>query len=125
MAEKVPRRGENAVLLALASGVSIADAARAGGVSPRTVNRWLDNHAFTTQVAELRAQLLGRTVGALIEASVEAVATLRCSLHADSEAVRVRAATAILSAVITIRESVDLEERLAALETAEKEGPYR
>ncbi|GAA3531318.1 hypothetical protein GCM10022419_008040 [Nonomuraea rosea] len=126
MAENVPRKGEEAVLVALASGRTVTDAAKAGGVARRTVSRWLaDDHTFALRVKELRGELLDRAVGALVDASLEAIATLRCSLHADNEHVRVRAATAILSAVVTIRESVDLEERLAALEAAEQESQHR
>lgn len=126
MAEKVARRGENAVMLALASGSNVTEAARAGNVSPRTVNRWMNNDpTFTIRVSEMRAELLGRTVGGLIDASLAAVTTLREMLNAESEAVRVRAATAILQAVIVVRESVDLEERLAAIEAADHNRGYR
>ncbi|MGW3352567.1 helix-turn-helix domain-containing protein [Nonomuraea rubra] len=119
------RRGENAVVLALAQGKTTDQAAQAGGVSGRTVRRWLaDDHAFAARVKELRGELLDRAVGALVDASLEAIATLRCSLHAESESVRVRAATAILNAMVSIRESVDLEERLAALEAAERESQH-
>jgi len=122
MTDIVARRGENAVMLALASGANITEAARAGKVSPRTVNRWMnDDPTFTIRVAEMRAELLSRMVGGLVDASLLAVATLReMMLNADSEAVRVRAATAILNAVVVVRESVDLEERLAALEAADQ-----
>ncbi|MFC7382853.1 hypothetical protein [Sphaerisporangium rhizosphaerae] len=112
------------MLLALAGGRNVTEAARAGAVSPRTVRRWLEDDAFAVQVGAMRAELLGRTVGALIEASLEAVATLRACLNAESEATRVRAATAILNAVVVIRESVDLEERLAALEAAETDRTH-
>lgn len=111
------RRGENAALLALARGATTDQAGEEAGVSGRTVRRWLqDDDVFAGRVLELRTQILGRTVGALIDASTEAVATLRACLNANSEATRVRAATAILNATITLRESVDFEERLAALE---------
>lgn len=114
------RRDKNAVLLALAQGHSTDAAGRAGGVSGRTVRRWLaDDADFRAKVGALRRELLDQTVGGLADAAVEAVATLRAMLEADSEAVRVRAARAILTAVITVRESVDIEERLAALEAAQ------
>lgn len=121
MAENVRHRGENAVLLALAIGSTMTDAACAGGVSERTVRRWMTDPTFAARVAELRAELLGRTVGALVDASLDAVATLRACLTAKSEAIRVRAATALLNALVVVRESVDLEQRLAALEAADRD----
>lgn len=116
-AEDLPR-DKNAVLLALAQGASTDAAGAAGNVSGRTVRRWLEDDQFRTDVQALRRGMLDQTVGQLADAAVEAVATLRKMLDAQSEAVRVRAARAILAAVITVRESVDLEERIAALEAA-------
>lgn len=119
----VLRRGENAVILALAQGRSTDEAGRAGGVTGRTVRRWLEDPSFAARVSEVRVQILDRTVGALVDASLDAVATLReMAVNAQSEAVRVRASTAILNALVVVRESVDLEQRLAALEAAGKDG---
>ena len=121
MPENIRHRGENAVLLALATGSTMTDAARAGGVSERTVRRWMTNPDFAARVAALRADLLARTVGALVDASLDAVRTLRECLNARSEATRVRAATALLNALVVVRESVDLEQRIAALEAADRD----
>ena len=50
--------------------------------------------------------------------------TLRLNLGAENPQVQVRAAIAILSAVVTVREVTDLEQRIADLEAAaQKEGP--
>lgn len=119
------RRGEIKVLLALARGASTDAAGAAGGISGRTVRRWLQDDAFQAKVSALRAELLGRTVGQLVDAATEAVATLRGSLSAESEAVRVRAAVAILNALVTLRESVDLEVRIGALEAAAQQEATR
>jgi len=117
----VRARGENAALLVLAQGGSAEDAARAAGVSSRTIHRWAADPDFAARVAELRAELLARTVGALVDASLDAVRTLRECLKARSEATRVRAATALLHALVVVRESVDLEQRIAALEAADRD----
>ncbi|CNE44958.1 Uncharacterised protein [Mycobacterium tuberculosis] len=122
MAANGLRRGESAVLLALAQGHSTDAAGAAGDVSGRTVRRWLEDDEFRNRVNALRREMLDRTVGQLADAATAAVGTLRTMLDADSEAVRVRAARAILAAVITLRESVDLEERIAALEDAQNSG---
>jgi hypothetical protein len=114
--ENVLPEGKLAAVFALARGRSTTEAAGAAKVTDRTIRRWLDDPDFRAEVHKLRSNLLGQTVGALVDAAIEAVATLRASLTADSEPVRVRAAVAILSSVVTIRETADLEERIAALE---------
>lgn len=121
MAARDLRGRENAVLLALAQGSTTDQAGKAAGVSGRTVRRWMADPDFAARVAELRAELLARTVGALVDASLDAVRTLRECLKARSEATRVRAATALLNALVVVRESVDLEQRLAALEAADRD----
>lgn len=122
MTEDVRPEGKTAVLLALARGCSATEAAAAGGVSDRTVRRWLENPGFRAEVNRQRAEMLGQTAGALVDAATEAVATLRGALGAEAESVRVRAAVAILNALVTVRETVELEERVAALEAAATEG---
>lgn len=124
MAAPVRRKGETEVLAALARGHSAAGAARSAGISDRTVRRWLDDPAFAGRVEELRRTMLDAAVGQLADAAADAVSTLRLMLAADSEAVRVRAARAILAAVVVLRESLDLEERLAVLERLAEED-YR
>lgn len=119
----VLRRGENAVILALAQGRSTDEAGKAGGVTGRTVRRWLEDPSFAARVSEVRVQILDRTVGALVDASTEAVATLRSLMSgSSSDNVRMRAALGLLDAVVTMRESLELERRIAALEDAMREG---
>jgi hypothetical protein len=119
----VLRRGETAVILALAQGCSTDEAGRAGGVTGRTVRRWMTDPTFAARVSEMRVQILDRAVGALVGASTEAVATLRELMRgSSSDNVRMRAALGILDAVVTMRESLELERRIAALEDAMKEG---
>lgn len=110
------RKGETVVLAALAAGQTTTQAAEAAGVNPRTVRRWLEDDEFRDQVAQLRRDMLTGTVGQLTDAATQAVATLRDMLSANSEQVRVSAARAILSALVVVRESVDLEQRIDALE---------
>jgi hypothetical protein len=110
------------VLLALARGRTQTDAAQAGDVSERTVRRWLEDPEFRAEVTALRGELLDRTVGGLVDAAGDAVATLRRALDSDDVVVQVRAARAILHALITVRESADLEARIAALEATDPLG---
>lgn len=119
MAENVRPSGKPAVMIALASGRSVADAARDGGVSERTISRWKQDLEFRAEITHIRGTLLDETLGQLVAASADAVATLRSVLGSDeSDAVKVRAARAILASMITVREAVDVEERLTRVEEA-------
>jgi hypothetical protein len=109
---------EIAALLALAKGETTDEAGLAAGVSGRTVRRWLEDGRFRGEVARLRGALLDQTTGRLADAAIGAVATLTESLAADSEAVRVRAARAILAATLRYKEVLDLEQRVSKLEAA-------
>uniref|UniRef100_A0AAU2JP75 Uncharacterized protein n=1 Tax=Streptomyces sp. NBC_00049 TaxID=2903617 RepID=A0AAU2JP75_9ACTN len=64
---------------------------------------------------ELHPQL---AVGQLAAASTKAVATLVDALDNEKGQARVQAARVLLDAVLALRESLDLEQRLAALEAA-------
>ncbi|MFF3461005.1 hypothetical protein [Streptomyces sp. NPDC002619] len=111
-----------AALLALARGATSEEAAReAAGVSGRTVRRWMEDPDFQTDVRDTRTELLQHAVGQLAAGAVEAVTTLREALKDADGRNRVQAARTLLDAVLSLRESLDLEERLAALEAAQKE----
>src|SRR5262249_42718410 len=56
-AENGRRRGDNALLLALASGQTVRDAARLAGIGERTATRRLADPAYRRRVAELRAEI--------------------------------------------------------------------
>lgn len=66
-------KGEPHTLTALACGASAAEAAQAGGVSERTVRRRLAEPAYRRQVAAVRADVLGRIVGQLVDAGTDAL----------------------------------------------------
>lgn len=121
MTQDVPRTGEIEVLTALAAGRSVTDAAEAGGVSRRTVSRWLGEPDFRGEVNRLRGELLSQTVNALANGAVEAVTTLRASLVDGSEAVKVRAAGMLLSNLPTTFAAFSFDERLAQLEAVAAE----
>jgi transposase-like protein len=107
---------QEAVALALASGRTVAEVVTTCGSSERTIRRWLAQDDFRRQVAELRAEMLRRALGKLADAAVEAVDTLRGLLSAEGESARLGAARVILEQGVKLRESTDLEARLAALE---------
>jgi AcrR family transcriptional regulator len=105
-------------MAALAGGATVADASERAGVAERTVYRRLKDEAFLRQVAETRSGMVKAAVGQLVQASTDAVATLRGLLKAQSETVQLGAARSILELGAKLRESSELEERLAALEAA-------
>src|SRR4051812_42945762 len=84
------------LILALASGKTVADAARDAGVSVSTAHRRMAEAEFRRQVAAARTDALARAVGQLADTSTAAVQTLRSLLDAESDTVRLGAARAIL-----------------------------
>jgi sulfite exporter TauE/SafE len=111
-------RLREAAVAALLTHATYEEAAKAAGVGLSTLVRWLKDPAFAAAVREARRRTLEQALGALSAAAAEAVETLRGMLGAQSEAVRVRAAVAILEHAMRGAEVTDLEERIAALEAA-------
>jgi hypothetical protein len=119
VSDKTRKKAEDALLLALACGATAESAARQCRVSERTVFRRLADPDFRRRLQELRADMVLRTSGALTAASTESVRTLlELQKPTHSGTVRLGAARAILEIGMRLREVVELEARLAALEAA-------
>ncbi len=114
-------KGDSAFLLALARGVAVKTAAQAAGVSERTASRRLADPEFRRAVSAARAALLDRAIGQLADASSDAAEVLKGLLNVADPRIRVRAATSILELAPKLRESAELEERVAELERLAKE----
>lgn len=116
MAE-VRKKGEDALLLALACGASVEAAARQCQLTERTVYRRLQEPAFNAKLRDMRSDMVKRAAGMLSAAATEAVRTL-LSLQKESApaAVRLGAARAVLELGIKVRELAELETRIAELE---------
>ena len=111
------RKADTALVLALACGASAENAAQKAGLGLRTVRRRLAEPGFRAQVTELRAEMTRRLAGMLTAAGVGSVKTFTTLQDsAVSESVRLGAARAIVELGCKLRESVELGERLAALE---------
>jgi len=119
MAENGRRKGDAALLLALAAGQTVRDAAAAAGIGERTATRRLADTAFRRRVAELRGEMVGRALGRMADGMSEAADVLRQLLAAESESVRLGACRALLELGVKLRESVELEARVAALEAGQ------
>ena len=107
---------DDAIVLALASGLTQVHAAERAGVSEKTVRTRLADPVFKQRVAEVRSQMVERTMAALTASGMAAVQTFLQLLQAESESVRLGAATKLIELAAKLRESYDLEARLAALE---------
>jgi flagellar motility protein MotE (MotC chaperone) len=110
--------GEAAAIVALARGLPKADVARDAGVDVRTIFRWLEADEFRAKVQLERSRLLERAIGRLADHAADAANVLGKLANDDETppAVRVSAARALLEHAVKLRDSLELEERLAAVE---------
>ena len=116
------KNGDVALVAGLAGGASVQEAARQARLSERTAYRRLEDPEFCHQVAEARRALIVRAVGTLARVASAAAVTLAQLLKAESESVRLGACRAILELAVRLRESEELEARIAALEDATAPG---
>jgi hypothetical protein len=104
-------------LLALACGATPESAAQKAAFSLRTVYRRLAEPAFGARVREARAEMVRRVAGMLTAAGIGSIKTFTTLQEsAVSESVRLGAARAIIELGCKVRESVELTERLTAVE---------
>jgi hypothetical protein len=105
------------LLIALACGASVKNAARKAGVSERTVYRRLADPAFQQQLENFHTETMQRAAAMLTSLSAGAINTLGALLDPGVQsAVRHKSACSILQLGHEQREKMELEERLAALE---------
>ena len=117
MTAKTRQAQDDQLIELLAKGETLANASRLVGVSARTVRRRMDNPEFRRHVDEFRADMLTRAAGRLANVLDSAITTLADLLEPNvSPAIRLAAARAALEHCCRIRQSVELEQRLAELE---------
>lgn len=117
------KKADSDLLLVLACGATVEQAAAKCRLSERTVYRRLDDPEFQDRLRSLKAEMLQRAAGMLTAAAMESVKTLvELQKPNVAAAVRLGAARAVLEIGIKIREIVDLEVRLAALEERVGDG---
>ena len=110
---------QRAALAALLEGQSQQGAATAAGVARQTIARWMTEDAFSAAVRDgsdgaIRAAVA--RLSATADASIDAIEKVRDFPTQPGAAVKLRAADALLSQALKIREHADVLERLAALE---------
>lgn len=117
MAQKGRRNADHKLLMAFACGATVESAARQADVSESTARRRLDDPAFRQQLQAVQADMLRRTAGTLSAASTESVRTLlELQKPSAPPAVRLGAARSILEIGIKLRDTVELEDKIQALE---------
>ncbi len=96
--ERPPRfqRSDEIMAIAIANGANLCEAARAAGVCDKTAQRRWKEAEFRDWILELRAEIRCRGVGRLVQNMDAAITALFAGLSANSEAVRISAARAIL-----------------------------
>jgi hypothetical protein len=110
------KKGGDAFILALATGLSIPQAAKRAGIGTSTAYRRMEDPATRRAVSKARDELLCQVVGRLAAVAVEAVDVLEANLRSKSETVRNRAALGILANMVRGMDSVELARRLTELE---------
>jgi hypothetical protein len=110
-------KADQTLLTVLACGATVENAARSAGVSASTAYRRLKDPEFRQKIKELQAETLQRAAAMLTAASMESVKTLIALQAANiPPAVRLGAARGVLEFGTKMRETVELEQRIAALE---------
>ena len=117
------QRGNEKLLAALAAGNTIPEAAKIAGLSPRTAHRRVADPLFPAELDVYRREIVRRSAASLETAVTSAIATLEALLADRDSWVRLRAATALLTAAVQLREVQALEDRLMALEERARELP--
>ena len=119
--EKLSRKQE-ALISALLTAPTLADAAHTAGIGEVTAWRWLKDATFQATYREARRQVVQQAIVQVQQATGEAVETLRQVMQAaDAPAsAKVSAAKTILETAAKAVELEDLEARIVALEAAQK-----
>lgn len=112
------------LLIELATGSTVRDAAQAAGVSEATAFRRLKEPDFIVELNRVRGELWDNAFRKLTAGASTAVETLtELMTEAESDSVKLKAAQLILEQGGKLRESIEFEQRLAVLEQAQHEGP--
>lgn len=109
-------RGGPEFAQALAEGLGVVEAARRAGIHRRTASKRLQDPDLRAYVARLRAEMLDGAQGRLTAGLDRAADVLIELLDDENSFCRLQAARALFETALRVREVVDLEERLQAIE---------
>jgi hypothetical protein len=111
------KSGKTQLALALAQGVSIARWAHANEVPAPTAFRWGRDPAVRKAVESYRRRTIDQAVGLMAMNFTKAARVIiAVAREAESESVRLRAARAIFSDMMTVSKYIGLEERMSEIE---------
>ena len=106
------------LVVALASGATVKEAAQQAGVSERTAWRRLADAGFKRCVVEAKAELVTRAVAKLSDGATKAVDTLLAVMDGEDPRARIAAARAVLEYALPAR--ADLLAEAEALRPTEQ-----
>jgi transposase-like protein len=121
--EKLGRKKEEAIV-ALLSQRNIEDAARAIGIGPRTLYRWMKEPGFDAAYRAARRAAFSQSAARLQQMCTAAVSTLgKIMVDPNAPAAsRVRAADSVLDHAAKAIEIEDIEARVSELERAAEQS---
>jgi len=118
MANRKRTDADEVLIAALACGATVESAAFKACISTRTAARRLADPDFQRRVAAFRAETIRRAADMMTAASLESIKTLLDLQTAKTPpSVRLGAAKAVLEIGVKMRESAEMEQRIAALES--------
>ncbi len=118
--EKLSRKTE-AAIVALLTHPTLAEAAKACGVSEATLWRWLQREDFQKQYREAQDKAFDGALGTLQSAATQAIKTLERNLDCSIPQVQITAAKMILEFTLKAREHFDYAARIKELESRLKD----
>ena len=118
-------KSETELIVALACGKPVHEAAQISGFSDSAVRRRLKDAGFRAQVSEVRDQMFRETAGMLARSTGAATVTLVALLKDGNPNVKLGAARAILEYATRFAETLQLAERVADLEQRVAEQKHR
>lgn len=114
-------RNQLRAIKALSECFTVELAARATGVTERTLYRWLEDPVFKSAVQQEQGAAIAETSRRLVAAgniAVDALLDIVQNPTQDGAATRRLAASSILDHLIKLRDFSDLDNRITALEEA-------
>lgn len=113
---RLPRRAQ--AVAALLREKDVSTAAQAAGVGERTLYRWLADADFQRELKAAEGMAISAAVRRLADLTGTAVETLRGVMEAKDAplSAKVRAADIVLSRLLDLRQMVDFEAQLAAIQ---------
>ena len=115
MASKPLEKKRERLAHGMAQGFSLRRAARDASIPAATARRWATEPAVRERAAELRSDLISRTVGRMSALSIRSAHTLGKLLASTDENIKLKASHEILTLLLAVREQTELAAQVAEL----------